>query len=125
MAQKKKETHSKAPLIIAGIAAAGAVAGYFLYGPKGAENRKKVRAWSLKAKGEVLEKVEKAKEMSEERYYQIVDQISEKYAKLKDTEEAEVVALNKELKKYWKDMQKQFAATKKAVKKAAKKSSKK
>jgi len=114
---------SKAPLLIAGAMAASAVAGYFLYGPKGDKNRKKIRSWTLKAKADVLEKVEKAKEISEEQYYAIVDQVTERYAKVKDTQEEELTSLNKELKKYWKDVQKRFVKPVKKAKKATKKTS--
>jgi len=103
--------------------AASAVAGYFLYGPKGDKNRKKIRSWTLKAKADVLEKVEKAKEISEEQYYAIVDQVTERYAKVKDTQEEELTSLNKELKKYWKDVQKRFVKPVKKAKKATKKTS--
>ena len=57
-------------LTTAAVAAAGA---YFLYGSKSAsKNRKQVKSWALKAKAEVLEKIEDAKEMSEDEYQDLV-----------------------------------------------------
>ena len=47
-------------------AAVAAVGAYFLYGSKDApKNRKKVKSWALKAKGEVLEVLEKAEKIEQ------------------------------------------------------------
>jgi len=102
--ENKKKT--KRGLAIAGLAAATIAAGYFLYGPKGAENRKKLRGWSIKMKGEVLEKVEKLKEVNKENYEKIVDQVTEKYKKIKEISQEEVEALSKKLKSYWTKIEK-------------------
>ena len=46
-------------IVGAGVGLAAVAAGaHFLYGKDGATNRKKVRGWALKAKGEMLEKLE-------------------------------------------------------------------
>jgi hypothetical protein len=122
MATKKQETSVGAGL---GIAAAviGAVAtGFYLYGPKGAENRVKVKAWTLKAKAEVLEQFEKAKEVTDESYAEIVDKVTAKYAKAKTVGEDEAGKLNAELKKHWKSIKKMAGETKPAkAKKVVKK----
>ncbi len=103
-----------------GAALAGVVAtGFYLYGPKGAENRKKVRAWTIKAKGEVLEQFEKMQNVSKESYGQAIDKVTAKYAKLASVGEAEAVKLNKELKRYWKEIE--AGSTKKKPKKTAQK----
>jgi len=99
----------KGAAIGVGIAAAvAAVAGaYFLDGAKdAAKNRKKVKAWSLKAKGEILGKLEKLSDVSEDVYNKIVDEVSEKYKKLKDVDMEDVENLVKELKSHWKKMEK-------------------
>ena len=121
----KKTQSNKGGLIIAGVAVAGAIAGYFLYGPDGASNRKKVRAWSLKAKADVLEKVEKAKELSREQYNAIVDKATERYAKVQDVSEQELSRLNKELKRYWQTIQAEIEQKQGTKKKATKKTGKK
>ena len=87
-------------------AIAGAAAGYFLYGPKGAQNRLKVRAWTLKAKAEVLEQFERAREITDDSYGAIVDKVTAKYAKAKTVGEEEAMKLNTELKKHWKAIKK-------------------
>ncbi len=111
-----KQSHTGTALLVAGLAVAGAAAGYFLYGPDGKENRKKIKSWSLKAKAEVLERLEKAKEVSEETYTKIVDEVTARYENKKGVEAGDIDKLKKELKKYWKNIQSEFASPKKASK---------
>jgi len=98
MAAKKK---GGSKLKLAATLVGAVAAGFFLYGPKGKENRVKVKAWTLKAKGEVLEQFEKRKEVSEEEYQKIVDKVTAKYGKLKTVGDAEAQKLNRELKRHW------------------------
>src|SRR4051812_25733274 len=110
---KKKNNLAKDVMIGAAVVAlAAAAAGtYFLYGSKNAvQNRKKVKAWSLKAKAEVLEKLEKLKDVNEEVYQKIVEQVSEKYQNLKDIDPKEVQAFAKELKGHWRAIAKDIKA---------------
>ena len=109
-----------------GLAAASVAAiagGYLLYGAKdAAKNRKKVKGWMLKAKGEILEKMETAKDLSEDKYHEIVDTVSKKYATLKQVDAPDLAELTNEAKKHWKAMHKQLTGgnKKKPAKKAAK-----
>lgn len=102
-----------------GIAAVSALAlgTYLLYGKDGAKNRKKAKAWMLKAKGEVLERVEGLKEMSLEAYESLVHSVMGKYAKMKDVDAEDLEKLVKELKAYGKKL---TASKKKSVKKRKK-----
>ncbi|HAT68195.1 MAG: hypothetical protein A2481_04100 [Candidatus Yonathbacteria bacterium RIFOXYC2_FULL_47_9] len=121
----KKATTGAKVAVGAGIAAlaAFAAAGYFLYGKDGAKNRKKVRGWMLKAKGEVLEGVEKMKDVSEADYKLIVDKVGAKYKAVKNIDPAEVEAMVRELHGHWKNIKKTIspAPKKKVAKKASKK----
>jgi gas vesicle protein len=119
----KKET--KSGLGFAATIIGAAAAGFFLYGPKGKENRVKIKAWTLKAKAEVLEHFEKCKEVNDERYEEVVDKVTAKYGKLKTVGEEEAAKLNRELKRHWRAIKK--AATEDTQKgtKTAKKSAKK
>jgi hypothetical protein len=118
---EKKVISTGAKVALGALALAGIAGGYFLYGKDGAKNRKKIKAWGLKAKAEVLEKIEKAKEMGEADYQALVDSVAEKYSKLKDMDPAEVAAFAKEMKSHWKSMKTHLAPkAKKAVKKAVK-----
>ncbi len=130
MAAKKKVAASKkitkeqavgigVGLTAAAVAAAGA---YFLYGSKNAaKNRKAVKSWTLKAKAEVLEKIEEAKDMSQEEYEQLIDTVSTAYQGVKSASKADLVTFKKEMKEHWKQIAKTAAPQKKAVKKAVKK----
>jgi hypothetical protein len=114
---KKKE--GGAGLVGLGLAAlaASAAAGYFLYGKDGAKNRKKISGWMLKAKGEVLEKVEKLKNVTEEDYNMAITMVADKYAKVKGIDPEEVKAVTDELRKHWKSIKKHIEPKKPAPKK--------
>ncbi|MDB4984338.1 MAG: hypothetical protein JWM20_517 [Patescibacteria group bacterium] len=125
MAQKNTNTANLIKgLGIAGAAAAAIAGGYFFYGKDGAKHRKNLKSWAVKAKAEVLEKLEKAKDMSEENYNMAIDSIADKYSKVKSMDQADVAAFAKDLKKHWKDIKREIspAPAKKAAKKSAKKS---
>ncbi|HCC48542.1 MAG TPA: hypothetical protein DEQ38_10580 [Elusimicrobia bacterium] len=84
-----------------GIAALAAIGAYFLTGKRGAKNREAIKGWTLKMKGEVLEKVEKVKKLDREDYEKIVDDVAERYAKLEKVSAAELKRLTAEMKKAW------------------------
>ena len=98
----------------AGLAALAA-GGYFIFGPQGAKNRKAIKGWTLKAKGEVLEKIEKLKEVTPEVYNKVIDDVTAKYAKVKGVDTSEIESIVQDARKYWKAMA--GATKKKAVKK--------
>lgn len=106
----------------AGIAALTAAA-YVLFGPEGKKNRKAIRSWSVKMKGEIIEKFENAKELTEPVYHQIIDNVQAKYAKLKNVDQAELTETIAQMKKHWNLMKKETKSKKpkQASKKVAKK----
>jgi hypothetical protein len=125
----KKNQQNGHPAIGLAIAAAAAAGTFFLYGSKDAKkNRKIVKGWALKAKGEVVEKIEQIKgEVTEENYNKIVDGVMTKYRKVKSDHQEDIDSLVKDMKGYWKNIKKHVApekVVKKAVKKTAKKASK-
>lgn len=126
MAAKKKSevTNNHAVGIGVGItAAAVAAAGaFFLYGSKNAaKNRKAVKSWTLKAKAEVLEKIEQAKDMSKEEYEQLIDTVSGAYKDVKNASKVDLSIFKKEMKEHWTNIAKTAIGPKKAaVKKVAK-----
>jgi len=129
MAAKKKATTptiTKNQAVGLGIgltAAAVAAAGtFFLYGSKNAaKNRKAVKSWTLKAKAEVLEKIEQAKEMTQEEYEQLIDTVTTTYAGVQAASKADLAGFKKEMKEHWRSIAKTAAPKKKAAKKAVKK----
>lgn len=103
----------------AGVAALGAAA-YILFGPNGKKNRKEIKGWAIKMKGEIIEKLEQAKEITEPVYHNIIDTVKAKYAKLKDIDEEDLEKVVSEIKKHWKAIQRD-AMPKKKAKKVSKK----
>lgn len=106
--------------LAAGLAAVAA-GSYFVFGPQGKKNRKAIKGWSLKMKGEVLEKIEKLKEVTPELYNKVIDEVSSKYAKAKGVSTEEVTMLVSDMKKHWKSISNDLAPKKKVAKKVAKK----
>jgi len=98
---------------IAGFAAATTAVSYFLYGPKGEKNRKKLKGWMLKMKGEVLQKMEDIKELKKEAYEDLVDKISDKYKKFSNVKVEDVENLAKNLKSHWPKIEKDITPKKK------------
>lgn len=101
---------------IAGIAALS-VATYLLVGPNGKKNRKDLKAWMVKMKADVAEKIENLKEVSTPVYEKIVDEVANKYSKIKNINQNDLKAEAMHLKKEWLKLAK---SGKKAVKKMTK-----
>ncbi len=137
-AKKDLSTGEKVSIGIGLTAAAVAAAGaYFLVGSKNAvQNRKKMRGWTLKAKGEVLEALEKAQAITAEEYNELVSAAVGAYGTVKDASKGEIKDFKDEMLMHWKKLERNNAlnklvkksaksAPKKAVNKAAKKVAKK
>jgi uncharacterized membrane protein YfbV (UPF0208 family) len=109
--------------ILAGSAVVAMVAtiagAYFLYGSKNAtKNRKQVKAWMLKAKGEILEKIENISEISEPMYHKIVQEVADKYQAVKNIDKKDIEAFVKELQSHWKGIEKEIKSFGKKKKKS-------
>jgi len=104
MAKKQNNNGAKIGLAVgvAGAAVAALAGALFLYGTdEGKKTQKKIKGWALKAKGEVLEEIEKIKSIDKEKYIKIVDKVAKKYqAKMKDNA-SEVESFAKDLKRHW------------------------
>jgi hypothetical protein len=106
-------------LTAAAVAAAGA---YFLYGSKNAaKNRATIKSWALKAKAEVLEKLEDAQQMTEKEYYELVNAVAGTYEGIKSATKGDIAAFKKEMKEHWVTIAKAAAPKKAAAKKVVKK----
>ncbi|MFA7000453.1 MAG: hypothetical protein WC241_05105 [Candidatus Paceibacterota bacterium] len=95
------------------VAALGAAA-YILFGPNGKKNKKAIKGWAVKMKGEIIEKLEEAKEITEPVYHKIIDTVSAKYAKVKNIDQKDLESAIAEVKKHWKTMMKDAKPKKKA-----------
>jgi len=124
---KKLSTNQKVGIGVGLTAAAVAAAGaYFLHGsPNAKKNRRVVKSWMLKAKAEVLEGLEKAEEMTEDEFNQLVVTVSKSYGKLKNASNADIASFKKEMKENWPKIVKEGKALSKKVSKVAKKTTKK
>ncbi len=120
---KKKSTEGtarKVATVGAGVAALAA-AGYFFLGPKGKKNQKATRAWMIKMKGDVVEKLESVQDVSKDAYDTIVDSVGGAYEAVADNKD-EVRELATELKSHWKSISERAMQKRKKV--AVKKSGK-
>lgn len=121
MAQKKTNNSNVAKLAVLGASVAGlAATAYFFLGPKGKKNQKHAKAWAIKMKGDVVEKLENAKEVTEPIYHSIVDAVAQKYAKNAKIGKEEIDLLAKNLKSHWKAINPTAKTKKKVVKKVSK-----
>src|SRR5580765_2438714 len=84
-----------------GLAALAAAGTYFLYGKKGSTSREKIEGWALQLKGEVLEAMEKVKDINQGAYNELVDQTARRYGKTKKVGAAELARVSLDLKNAW------------------------
>ncbi len=125
MAQNNTKGKVGMGLGLAAVAAAAAGA-YFLYGTKeGAKRRKQMKGWTLKMKGEVLDRIEKMEDISEDAYNKVVDTVAKGYKGVKSVDPVEVAALASELKKHWSNIKKHLNGNSKPKRKATKTTTKK
>jgi gas vesicle protein len=103
---------------IAAVAAIGALlAGTFLLaGPRGKKNRATVRGWMIRAKGEVLEKLESMKDVSAETYVEVVDAVLKRYKNMKDISAEELAEFGEELRSHWNTIAKEMRSKAKTKK---------
>lgn len=109
MAKKKQFEISPAQKLGVGVgltAAAVAAAGaYFLYGSENADkNRKRVKSWALKAKGEVLEALEGAQHMTEDQFKSVVASVVDTYNKAHDLSRRDITDFKKEMHANWEEL---------------------
>ncbi|MDQ2932856.1 MAG: hypothetical protein M3Q80_00555 [bacterium] len=129
--QNNNESHSVAIGVSIAAVAAAAAGAYYLYGTeKGKKQRKVMKSWMLNMKADVMDEIENLKDLNEEMYKNAVAKIADKYAKLKNIDTGEVMALAMRMKSHWKDIQRDITQssksltkksnTKRTVKKASK-----
>ena len=102
-----------------------AATAYFFLGPKGKEHQENTKAWAIKMKADVIEKLEMAHDISEFAYHKIIDSVAAKHEKSKKASPEEIRALASNLKKHWKTISKSAQGVKHHAVKKAKKSTKK
>lgn len=114
--KNSKNTMNKKEEVIIGAGLAALAAGaYFFLGPKGKKHQKQMKGWMVKMKGEVLEKLEDAKEVSEPIYNDIVDAVAKANEVKGKIPETEIRALALDLKKQWRSLSRTLMGKKKAA----------
>lgn len=100
---KKKKNHSSTGMkfFVFGASLAGLAAAYFFLTPKGKKKINDTKSWAIKMKGDVVEKLEEALEISEAVYNKIIDSVAAKYEKNSKASAEEVKELAENLKKQW------------------------
>jgi hypothetical protein len=120
---KAKSGHGLA--VLGGLVVAAIAGTYYVHGSKPAQKKiKQVKGWALKAKGEVLQKIETLKEVNEDLYHKAVDAIMSRYINIKNIDMTEVQAVTKELKSHWKNIKRELSGGTKVAKKTVKKATK-
>ncbi|MEX1051963.1 MAG: hypothetical protein WEC83_01080 [Patescibacteria group bacterium] len=102
MSKSTSNGPSKAGLVIAGVAIASlAATAYFFFGPGGKKHQKHAKAWAVKMKAEVIERLEAAREVTEPVYNEIIDSVATEYAGAKKANKEQIDELVADLKKHW------------------------
>ena len=108
---------------VGGALAAIAAGAYFFFGPDGKKHQKKMRGWMVSMKGEVLQRLEEARDVSEPIYQEIVDSVAKAHSVAGKIPKEEIMSLAMDLKKQWRTISKGAkSVTKIAVKKPASRS---
>jgi hypothetical protein len=115
--KKKGVSGGKIIAGVAGMAALGAGAYYFL-GPKAKTHQKKVKMLVEKMRKEAEKEIKKVKEVTPALYYKAIDAVSSNYAKQYKLHEKDIQAIADKMKSEWKGANK---IVKKAVREAKKK----
>ncbi len=100
-------------------AVALAASTYYFFGPAGNIHRKKAVGWMVKMKGEIIEQIQNAEEITEQIYHGIVDSVLASYVSSGKISSVELQAFAKTLKGQWKNILKTLPQ--KGKKKASKK----
>ncbi|MCR4277722.1 MAG: hypothetical protein NUV80_03100 [Candidatus Berkelbacteria bacterium] len=102
MSESTSNGPSKTELVVAGVAIAGlAATAYFFFGPDSKKHQKHAKAWAVKMKAEVIEKLEAARDVTKPVYDKIIDSVATEYAGAKKADKSQVDELVADLKKHW------------------------
>ncbi len=101
--------NKKAVLLGLGATAVAAAAAYFLTGERGEKNRQKIKVWVEEAKNELVRELKGLKQVSQQSYAEVVDEVIGRYKATKGATPRELSLLKKELKAHWKNITKHVA----------------
>lgn len=121
--KKNNKVSAKTMVALGTGAVALAASTYYFFGPSGNIHRKKAVGWMIKMKGEIIEQIQNAEEITEQVYHTIVDSVLASYVSNGKVATPELEAFANVLKGQWKNILKTLPKAK--VKKGAKKMVKK
>ncbi|MDP3792373.1 MAG: hypothetical protein Q8Q89_01450 [bacterium] len=116
MSKIKTATAMSLGAAMAAAAVGAALGSYLLTGQRATKTKRVLRSWMLKAKGELLEQLEKSGNIGQEMFNDAVNRIAAKYAKMSGVTQKEVDEMAIELKKQWKLVAKGLNKAKKLAK---------
>ncbi len=120
MANTNRNNNDSKEAVMVGAGLAALLAGaYFFLGPDGKKHQRKMRGWMVKMKGEVLEKIEDAKEVTQPIYNEIVDTVAHANQVAGKIPQTEIAALAADLKRQWKNINRTVKGNKPATKRTA------
>ncbi len=102
-----KDSSNMAKYVAIGAGIASIATAYFFLGPKGKNHQKQAKLWAIKMKADVVEKLEKVRDISEPAYHKIIDSVANKYEQKKKVGREEIQSLANDLKKHWKVISKE------------------
>jgi hypothetical protein len=122
MKKKTKSSSGAMKLFKIGAGLAGlAATAYFLMESKGKKEQTQVKSWAIKMKGDIIEKLESARNISEPVYHKIIDAVAAKYEKELKSSPEEIRELAQDLKKHWKTISGSILAAKSDIASTTKK----
>lgn len=101
MPEKKSSTSNTEKVLIGATVAAVAAGAYFFSTQSGKRYSKKMKGWMVRMKGQVLEKLEEAENVTEPVYRQIVDTVADAEIVSSKIPRSEILQLATDLKKQW------------------------
>lgn len=130
MATKKNKASNTKTAIEVGAGAlalaAAAGAGYYFYGDKNAKkHRKAASAWAKGMKQDVVKEAKKLKRMDQKTVAAVVDKAAAAYQGVRSVDAADLRAAARELKKNWREVEREVKGAGSRAAKAVKKSASK
>lgn len=89
-------------------AAIGAIAAMLMSPKSGKENRDKMRFWMYRMNKEVKNRVADSKDVTQDKYNQLVDEVSDRYRKMRFIKENELDDFVSDLKERWERIKDQW-----------------
>lgn len=113
MAKKKSLMHKTLTRVAVGttlgaVLAAGAAAYFFTQTKSGKQAAKQIKTAAINLSREINKRLQSAKQVSQKKYDEIVEEVVDEYAAQKKVGKHTVVALKRDLKTHWRDVKREL-----------------